>query len=364
MVADASTNDSWVEEYWPAVLQNHYSKVDYLPTWTVWLKLIFVPIIVITGIICNSLSFAVMVSQSLRKQTFSRYLAAIAISDTGVLLIRTLAWANFVSERFYGYLLVTIEGKASCVASHLLCFTIETMSAWLTATVTIERVIVVCFPFLSRQICSTKLFYVITPCLVMGIVLLHGYFPLTLTYLPARRLCVHQRSLAHVAELCYGLINEYIPACIIITCNATILYKLNRKTNIPELDHSKSANGNKITQRKRQITLMLCLLTMAFLIFTLPPWIMSAILDYGVQIDPNIQLPLHEFFEIMYHFNYACNFFFYVISGEQVRPVVKRLCCGGQPESRPGCDSSSLGDARWQKNTASNRINTTNLTRY
>lgn len=95
-------------------------------------QLIFIPIIVVIGIIGNLLSILVFMRTRICRLSSSVYLAALAVSDTGFLLQLGVVWMNYVGVHLfhmYGF----------CQLFIYLSYVCSFMSVWLVVSFTVER---------------------------------------------------------------------------------------------------------------------------------------------------------------------------------------------------------------------------------
>ena len=132
----------------------------------------------------------------------------------------------------------------------------------------------------------------------------------------------------------YQLLLQFsIPALLVIICNTLILLKiakLRRGVKEHGMSHNAAGNGSSKT------TCMLLGISFIYVV-TLLPLVLISIMIHVASIY-NKPLAVHllinlksagDFFEFVSEFNYASNFFVYVVSGTHFRYELRNICCFG-----------------------------------
>lgn len=118
---------------------------------------IYSPLLLVLGLIGNSLSILVSSRQSMRRGiAASRYLLAIAVTDNGALIFGLLPkWLQhcFGTD-------VTTSSNFVCKMRNFLFYTAEDASTWFVCAFTFDRFLVVQFPLRRAVIGATKRIYV------------------------------------------------------------------------------------------------------------------------------------------------------------------------------------------------------------
>ena len=65
-----------------------------------WMDIYFLPILILVGLVGNSLSVCVFILSHLRRLSSSVYLAALAVADAGFLLCALAEWCSHIGFRF------------------------------------------------------------------------------------------------------------------------------------------------------------------------------------------------------------------------------------------------------------------------
>lgn len=114
-----------------------------------WMNYYFMPVIIVVGLFTNVISIAVFVTTYLRRQSSSVYLTALNVSDSGFLLMRAMEWLSML-----GYHLHTRPGwcQAGVYLTHIFAF----LSAYYVVALTVERYLVITYPFRRQDLFTTR----------------------------------------------------------------------------------------------------------------------------------------------------------------------------------------------------------------
>lgn len=115
-----------------------------------WVQRVFVPLLMVIGVIGNSITIVIMTRRRMRSST-NNYLAALAIFDLLYLFFTfVLGLRHYPQLHVTQYLIYTYIWKYSLMIADC-C---SNCSVWLTVTFTIERYIVVSHPIQGKIICT------------------------------------------------------------------------------------------------------------------------------------------------------------------------------------------------------------------
>lgn len=124
----------------------------------------YTPVLAITGSIGNIISVLVFFCTKLKKLSSSYYLAALGVSDTGILLLFFCQWLNYFNISLYA---VDIFCQFFTYLSGLCTL----LSSWFVVAFTLERFIAVLYPLKRQTLCTVRRAKSVLLCLVLfGIV--------------------------------------------------------------------------------------------------------------------------------------------------------------------------------------------------
>lgn len=130
-----------------------------LEGWRAW-KQNFTPIIIIIGLLGNSVSFMVFVFSHLRKVSISAYLSGLAVSDSGFLITVGVVWLDgFTKSPLF-------DTDAKCKVLVFSTFTFSFLSIWYVVAFTASIYCSVFYPLWSNKICKRKVTLLVTYALV------------------------------------------------------------------------------------------------------------------------------------------------------------------------------------------------------
>ncbi|KAK6180137.1 hypothetical protein SNE40_012342 [Patella caerulea] len=286
---------------------------------------ISIPIYTTFGIIGNILSFSVLVSSSLIKSTTCMYMIVIAVLDTTILIINAVSFFSGLRRRidivckmtsclfyfaihFVTLLIVVMTGERYLVVKHPLKAT-----AWITRTRT------------KKIICLVGLFS----------------FFLNVHHVVIRKVvmdantgklrCLYEGEMnVFFMSKIYPWIDSFVycffPLTSLCILNILIVKSLrNSKNNLDKYETS----GAVKPKQQRQITMMLILVSVAFLLFAGPIGIMLVLTQYSW--FPKTAQEWGDYYLVetvarnLMYINHSMNFILYVVSGQKFRGELRRL---------------------------------------
>ncbi len=305
------------------------------------------PILIIIGIIGNTLSLIVFTSKSMRKMSVSYYLGALAASDIMVLLTAVLLeWFTIGLPKWPGgHQLSALLVEGMCQTFLFLSYAFRFLSAWLIVIFTIERYIGVCKPLRRREKCTVSFARKAIACLTAIAILISSYKPALngVTGDIAKRCGAKQDydKINFILDSCYGLIITAVPFVIITSLNLLITRNLlNTRRR-----HKKSKFLTEENFVKLEFTFVLLIISTGFVALNLPYFVIWSKRNLKIlhtMLTPGLGLHtmpdrLHGLLYItktIFHLNYSSNFFVYSLTGAHFREQLKGILCN-QRNNRP-----------------------------
>lgn len=230
--------------------------------WQKWCASIIIILFLLFGLIGNSLSATIMFRRSRRGLSSYFYLALLALIDIGILYTGGLLLFVEIAWNIHPQLYSNILCRLAFYIQHFFTY----VSAWLIVAVTLERFMVVRFPFRSIRLCRLNVTYSITLLIVLffSVYTAHCFFTMKIFpidiqtdrgFHPNYTVCdlfIYPRLLAFVDLLFYSV----LPSILILICNIliiiTMFHALKKRRNylqansyILTTDKQKSASTNR-----------------------------------------------------------------------------------------------------------------------
>lgn len=306
--------------------------------WGFWTKFILTPLIVLAGLIGNTLSFIVMKSKALRHKSYSHYLSALAVFDTLTLIIRQV---RIVDEYYYNKKGVNEVFKNfddfGCKIFHYLEHVAYLMSSWLIVLMAIERLIAVCLPF-KKVVIRKQTGATLCICSLFIIVCLSQAFRLVM--IEQIGYGIHNCEASDVYLDLYTSLHVYfyqwtltfvLPVVLVLVCNILVLYQIFKiKRELRRKD--KRHRHNRTSRKNHRTTCMLLVVSFTFIGTLLPLFTLTLIMDIAVRKMGSEAWSLYttlwpyiETCEAVSLVNYAANFFIYILSGKSFRFELRRV---------------------------------------
>ena len=340
------------------------------------------PIIVPCGFVGNVLSFLVCVQRHNRRISCFVYMAALAIIDNIALFLLGLHWygkSDGITEDP-----IQPDSHLICKLGTYILFVVTTSGVVTVLAMTVDRLIATNWPLHASSFCRSR----------RALLVLAVAFPIILTYdipylfhsksieVGTGRLCSsfsEPSTLASVYIWLNPIINCLLPFVGLLTMNTAIFLAVHRSrkslrtqytdnssptalsidttcstadTNFSTADTNFSTASTSqisivsstsittpprsqgpsksVSQRDNQLAVMLAVVTLSFLVLTLPIYL-KHIATYYVQMEPHTAVFIYHLVTKIFYLNNALNFYLYCITGAKFRNDLKNLltfsCC-------------------------------------
>lgn len=293
------------------------------------------PFIIAMGTVGNLLTLVAVGGRHCKKNSFSVYLASLALVDTVTLYVNVLnSWLIFAFD-------VDIQRTSvSCKVLGFSIFVFEQMSGWLVAALAIERLICVYFPDKVKHICTPKTGFIIVISLLslLSACNSHELYGFQLND-------IHNDTFCGFVNDSYGtffynyfmlintLIQFFVPMTLIVGANTALVVRIkvinNRATQSPATKEIKR-------KRTQYMTVFTLLISFVFIVMTGPVALYVVLRPYLFE-DSEIFYTTNDteylLSTVTYHLlflNHAVNFSLYVLSGRKFRNDLILSFCEGQ----------------------------------
>lgn len=252
------------------------------------------------GTVGNIFSLIVLCRKNTRSMKLAKPLMCLSISDMIVLC------SNLIPITLYTYKIVYFEnGLAICwLGVAVAAFSIG-VSAWITAMITVERAISICFPIANRAISVrfwTKLFIfsISISLMIFDLYLYYEWASVTPSCMPG-----DENGFQEYLKM---VIEQFIPILIVFICNLAIAFRLYYRPIIGTVD-----------QRGKGSIKLVVIINVTFLLTNLPRFIFFMCFSRSS--------PIYMLYVILLAcISSAVNFILYILASSQFRKEIKNLC--------------------------------------
>ncbi|CAH1781550.1 unnamed protein product [Owenia fusiformis] len=309
-------------------------------------------VVIIFGLTGNVLSFLVMKFTSMNKNASSIYLAALAIFDTGVLLV---GLGRQWSRNMFAFD-IRATHEWACKIHIFFTYMFIDLSAWMLVCVTIDRVILVYLPLKAKSICTRKK-TIIVICLVTLFLVgvnCHWFFTVgqrdfTKLIEEVQLTCAFLEGFEEFHQTYWPLIDasvrSFIPFTVLFVSNILIIAQLVRAAI--RRKKQMNASTSKTDDATRSMTIMLVMISFLFLSFTSPAVILDIIIQPDITRAPTVAEKASEkltvaVVNLLMYMNSALNFVMYCLSGKKFRNSLRELLCGKKSTYRKQTNTQSM----------------------
>ena len=301
------------------------------------------PLLLVVGVIGNMVSIAVLSRQRMRHTTTSVYLRLLAVFDTVVLLVvlpRKLVY-------FHSSVNIKDLNVFACKLVSFLTASSVTLSWCFLSIITIDRLILIRYPVWAKKHCTRKSAQVVSAILVSVIVAVNFH---SILFLDLRwnevistantTVRVNSRCLPisdwysvfreKVWPLIFLVVFSITPIILQIVCNVLLAREVVIWSRKRQATRSLQDSNNKHERDPRSVTRMLVVISVFFVISSVPQCIQLTLQPYifKPRIGHNIakSLLMKAVIQLLMYSNNAFNFLLYTLSGTMFRQELWCLC--------------------------------------
>lgn len=274
-----------------------------------YIRASFVPII-IAGTVTNVMNFVVLTKPKMRRLSTACFLLALAIADLGVLYVELFRvwfeWLDFIDPTVY-------FTDIYCKVMNFLNGITRDFSNWLIACVTVERLVMVIYPYKARRFCTVKNARVAIISLLVCIICPHTHCIVFSTAQNHVSWVCWEDPKSFAASVVSALVEflvGYTVVIIVFMLNMVLIYNLYNSKRLDSLRPSRS----------RRLTRMLLIVAIVFIVCETPRIILSFVCRF-VERTPRRRIFLNISYALS-GINHASNFFIYILSSPSFRILV------------------------------------------
>ena len=310
------------------------------------------PLVIFSGTIGNILSFLVLMKRHLRDTSVYMYLIVLTCADNVVLYLS--AFKTWIRAMFDWELLHVSD--IGCKVIMWLFLVSLHMSAWLIVAMTVDRFLVVWFPFKASSMCNSKRAKLTIIGMVFLIMLynLHVFWTIGLrSYRGGRTACgpsMDDYFMVEVFPVMKLVSYSILPFIIVLFLNLAITFRLWSNRMAISRATSDSDTGSASRASQNRITVMLLTVSFVWLILTAPFMLRSVLTIHDGSQQKKAQTFLFETtcFLLLY-VNHGINFYLYCLAGRRFRQDLQNVMCA--PCTRCGLFTRGTGVRSSMKNT-------------
>ena len=291
-----------------------------LPVWTIT-ALTFCSV----GILANSLIICVIIFSSLRTSVFMNLLMILGFFD--ILFLLTVI---DLQPGLFGHLFHPSE--VHCSLNNYLRLICGLVSSWVTVFLTLERFVVIYFPFkvhiycTKAKTCATVIVLTILSCFCL---VPSFYFSTVGLSDPGPTCKINLKgNLQMIFMLSLVFVYNIVPALLIVVLNISIMrkLKLQRAFRLRSVQYSKSLNNAS------QVTIMVCVCSI-FVSTSIPATIVIFAF-YSTGCSISFPEWLFHCSYLLDNINHSLNFFLYCLTGSVFRQALFKLFSCKDKESK------------------------------
>lgn len=315
---------------WPCELRTVWIQILPLVKIVRFLLSFGTSIIVIGGVFLNSLSFIILTRKNMRKTTSNLYLAFLAVYDTCSLtfnfMVGVIRGNSETANKSFQ------DSESLCTFHGVVVELFNLLSVWIIVAFTVERFLMVKFPFKARTWSPRKT--VVTLVVVSAVMTLVSFHKIAVSGFEGDsvfgyKACKTRRKIFKEIIYVYVALNTWLPTFLLVSLNLVLMYEL-RKNRVKRAQMSQTA----MSKSDERATRLLLAVSSVYVLLILPLGIVQStelVWNGTMAVSPGHPGYIHfmstkirlkwarAFFFFFYQLNFAINFFLYVASSSAVR---------------------------------------------
>jgi hypothetical protein len=293
------------------------------------------PILLIVGLIGNTLTIIVMQTKAYKNTPSSVVLGSLAVADSAFLIF-IQPWKTWLGRDLMDF------NDFSCRIYTCIYGFMCQLPANLIVVMTIERLISVFSPLRAKEFCSRQRMKVAVFIVTLTLLILNSPLMILSEFESNSTKCMLTEEYTYLSLIIWPWLDllaaSLLPSVIIITGNALIICKLMRR----QVGH------NRPPQKHASTTRTLITVSSCFVVLTLPSCLTFVFIFprlYNAEYTPGFHL-ITATGDLMLFANSAINFFVYCLSGSKFRvALIRLLSCRGnnKPILTPSIQPNNQG---------------------
>lgn len=304
---------------------------DYQTAVRIWKYLS--PVLIVVGTLGNTASIIILTRRSFRNSTCMFYLTVLSCAD---LLVLYTGLLRFWIRSAFSVDIRTLSIWSCKIHVFFVYFAMD-LSSWVLMTVTLDRCILVCFPFKSRLFSTMKRAPHIVTIVVLLLTFVNSHFFATVTIKNTH--CTYEVDLAmRVWPWVDLVVCTLIPFTMMLLCSILISRKVlqtNKRVAAQRVRTISGGSGNAPTDgskslKSSSVTGMLLTIILSFFLLTLPLVVFNISYRYWIETATISDLATLELvrtiFSMLLYTNHVVHFVCCLTGRRFRREVMKCFC--------------------------------------
>lgn len=310
----------------------------------------FLPVIIVTGFLGNTISFFVFICSRLKRISTSVYLAALSISDTGFLFCVGFGWLDAMGIHFF-------HRNGICQVVVFMTFVFSFTSVWYVNAFTIEMYVAVFHPSKGAKVCTPKFARKSVGVLTTfaAVFYMFAFWTAKVHTNGGDQKCMstsNDRDTMMVLSILDTFLTLLLPFSMIIIMTTRLLIDISRLYKTPtdedrnssvknsisdthvDSNQSNSAEHNRVSRQalkaQSKMKRMLVVVIIVFVVLNLPSHAIRVQSFFRSITESHYSVTRTEVYwqhivQILYYINFAINFVLYSVCAKSFRHAMLQL---------------------------------------
>ncbi|XP_070182388.1 thyrotropin-releasing hormone receptor-like [Littorina saxatilis] len=303
-----------------------------------WMNRVVVPLIVVLGLLGNTMILATCRRLHARRSSMDQYLMVIAVTDSLVLLSTSLTrWLELVAG-----VSLTESHDALCKMMNLTYNASGAITAWLLVAMTTQRAMSVVWPHRVSVLCTSRRSWQVIVMIVVFVTLLYSHLLYGVSLTSLGHSVVGTCTITSLDYLTFVLnvwvyvdlvVTSFFPFAVLLLANTVLIWKL--RSSAQHATDRLGADPSQQASRSSEalsISLTVIALSLTFVVLTCPSMINNTVSvlyrTQGAISDTHqyaLNLFLESLFNVFVYLNHALNFYLYCLTGARFRKEFSKM---------------------------------------
>lgn len=305
------------------------------------MNLVVNPLIIVAGLLGNSLTIVVMSRITSKSSCYQVYLMALAASDLAVVL------TEIGSDWLFFQFGVPLDAAnvVFCKTRTWMVYSFGTLSSWLLVATTVQRSLAVLRPLNVNVICTTRRARGLVISIAVVIFAMHSNLIRTFDITQRQGAYANKTSCAVINDdflavwsVVDMLVSSLVPFGLLGASNAILVWTLARSLRHArrQLNAAQQApRGGKRVEKVSSLSMTLVMLSLVYFLLTSPVCVQVMLENNSEPPTDWISMATHvvilDVWRCLWRASFAVNFYLYLLTGSKFRNEAYNMivaCCG------------------------------------